>query len=57
MIPRFVGERLATGLTMLGANLVRSSRSIARAVDEIAAMAVGGDEEMRNDQIAYLPLR
>ena len=56
-IPGFAGERLTAGLPMPGVILLRSSPSIAQAIDEIAVMAVASDAEEWNDQIAYLPLR
>jgi predicted nuclease of predicted toxin-antitoxin system len=56
-IPRFVSERLTAGLPMPGVILLRSSLSIAQAIDEIAAIAVASDAEEWNNQIAYLPLR
>jgi len=36
---------------------LRSSLSIAQAIDEIAAIAVASDAEEWNNQIAYLPFR
>ncbi|MBN9610182.1 MAG: DUF5615 family PIN-like protein [Actinobacteria bacterium] len=56
-IPRFAGERLAAGLPMPGVIPLRSSLSIAQAIDEIAAIAVASDAEEWNNQIAYLPFR
>jgi predicted nuclease of predicted toxin-antitoxin system len=56
-IPRFAGDRLTAGLPMPGVILLRSSLSIAQAIDEIAAIAVASDAEEWNNQIAYLPLR
>jgi hypothetical protein len=42
---------------MPGVILLRSSLSIAQAIDEIAAIAVASDAEEWNNQIAHLPLR
>ncbi|HVX42816.1 MAG TPA: DUF5615 family PIN-like protein [Mycobacteriales bacterium] len=56
-IPMFAGECLAAGMLMPGVILLRSSMSIAQAIDEIAAIAVASDAEEWNSQIAYLPLR
>lgn len=53
----FAGERLAAGLRMPGVVLLRSTLSIARAIDELAAIAGASDAEEWNNQIAYLPLR
>lgn len=56
-IPRFVGERLTAGLPMPGVILLPSRLSVARAIDEIAVIAIASDAEEWNNQIAYLPLR
>lgn len=56
-IPGFAGERLIAGLPMPGVILLRSSLSIAQAIDEIAAIAGASDAEEWINQIAYLPLR
>ncbi len=56
-IPGFAGERLIAGLPMSGVVLLRSTLSIAQAIDEIAAIAGASDAEEWINQIAYLPLR
>jgi predicted nuclease of predicted toxin-antitoxin system len=56
-MPGFAGERLTAGLPMPGIILLRSTLSIAQALDEIAAIAGASDADEWTDQIAYLPLR
>lgn len=56
-IPGFAGDRLIAGLPMPGVILLRSNLSIARAIDELAAIAGATDAEEWHNQIAYLPLR
>lgn len=56
-MPGFVGERLTAGLSMPGVILLRSTFSIAQAIDQLAAIAGASDAEEWNNQIAYLPLR
>jgi predicted nuclease of predicted toxin-antitoxin system len=56
-IPAFAGERLSSGLPMPGVILLRSSLSIAQAIDELAAIAGASEAEEWFNQIAYLPLR
>ena len=51
------GERLVAGLPMPGVILLRLTLSIARAIDELAAIAGASDAEDWINQIAYLPLR
>lgn len=56
-MPGFAGERLTAGLPMPGVILLRSTLSLAHAIDELAAVAGASDAEEWNNQIAYLPLR
>lgn len=51
------GERLVAGLLMPGVILLRLTLSIARAIDELAAIAGASNAEDWIKQIAYLPLR
>lgn len=56
-VPGFAGERLSSGLPMPGVILLRSTLSLARAIDELATVAGASSAEEWNNQIAYLPLR
>jgi hypothetical protein len=56
-IPGFAGERLIAGLPMPHVILLRSTVSIAQAIDDIAAIVGASDAEEWINQIAYLPLR
>lgn len=56
-MPSFAGERLSTGLPMPGVILLRSTLSLAHAIDVLAAVAGASNAEEWNNQIAYLPLR
>ena len=56
-MPGFAGERLAAGLPMPGVILLRSTISIAQALDELTAIAGASGADEWNNQIAYLPLR
>ncbi len=55
-MPGFVGDRLVAGLPMPGVILLRSTLAIARAIDELAAIAGATDAEEWINQVAYLPL-
>lgn len=56
-MPGFVADRLIAGLPMPGVILLRSTLSIVRAIDELAAIAGATDAGEWHHQLGYLPIR
>lgn len=56
-IPDFAHERVAAGLPMPGVFIVRSSLSMAVAIDELAMIAEASDASDWDRKVVYLPLR
>lgn len=56
-IPDFAHQRVAAGLPMPGVFIVRSSLSMAVAIDELAMIAEASDASEWDRKVVYLPLR